>query len=152
MLINPSSPHSDDGWLERNIVDPSLKNERPIVLETKQLHVYYGDNEAIHEGDLKFPEHQISALIGPSGSGKSTYLRSLNRMNDGIARVSGEILYRESTSTAQKLTFTKCADGSAWSFNGLIPFLNQFMTTLPLPLSAAVSLIKKFWMKWWRPA
>ncbi len=63
-------------------------------METQQLHVYYGDNEAIHEGDLKFPEHQISALIGPSGSGKSTYLRSLNRMNDGIARVSGEILYR----------------------------------------------------------
>ncbi len=94
MLINPSSPHSDDGWLARNIVDPSLKDSAPIVLETKQLHVYYGDNEAIHEGDLKFPEHRISALIGPSGSGKSTYLRSLNRMNDGVARVTGEILYR----------------------------------------------------------
>lgn len=85
MLINPSSPHSDDGWLARNIVDPSLKISEPIVLETKQLHVYYGDNEAIHEADLKFLEHQISALIGPSGSGKSTFLRSLNRMNDGVA-------------------------------------------------------------------
>ena len=94
MLINPSSPHSDDGWLARNIVDPSLKISEPIVLETKQLHVYYGDNEAIHEADLKFLEHQISALIGPSGSGKSTFLRSLNRMNDGVARVTGEILYR----------------------------------------------------------
>lgn len=94
MLISPSSPYSNGGWLERNIVDPSLKNQQPIVLETKQLHVYYGDNEAIYEGDLKFPEHRISALIGPSGSGKSTYLRSLNRMNDGIARVTGEILYR----------------------------------------------------------
>jgi len=35
-------------------------------------------------------------LIGPSGCGKSTYLRSLNRMNDGIAntRVTGNIMYK----------------------------------------------------------
>ncbi len=35
---------------------------------------------------------KITALIGPSGCGKSTYLRSLNRMNDGIAnsRVTGK--------------------------------------------------------------
>ncbi|WP_425500340.1 phosphate ABC transporter ATP-binding protein PstB [Secundilactobacillus folii] len=80
--------------MERHIVDPSQDNRQPIILETKQLHVYYGDNEAIYEGDLKFAEHQISALIGPSGSGKSTFLRSLNRMNDGVARVAGQILYR----------------------------------------------------------
>lgn len=94
MLINPTSPHPGDLWLERNIVDPSLKEGTNIVLETKDLHVYYGDHEALYEGDLKFVEHQITALIGPSGSGKSTYLRSLNRMNDGVARVTGQILYR----------------------------------------------------------
>lgn len=94
MLINPTSPHQGDSWLERNIVDPSERHDSPIVLETKQLRVFYGENEAIHEGDLKFPEHQITALIGPSGSGKSTFLRSLNRMNDGVATVKGQILYR----------------------------------------------------------
>lgn len=33
-------------------------------------------------------------MIGASGSGKSTFLRSLNRMNDDVARVEGQIMYR----------------------------------------------------------
>ncbi|MGV0167890.1 phosphate ABC transporter ATP-binding protein PstB [Furfurilactobacillus sp. WILCCON 0119] len=65
-----------------------------IALTTKNLHVYYGDNEALSEGDLQFERYKITALIGASGSGKSTFLRSLNRMNDGIARVDGQIMYR----------------------------------------------------------
>lgn len=81
-------------WLNRNVVDIKRKFGTNIILETKGLRVRYGDHEAIHEGDLQFGEHQITALIGPSGSGKSTYLRSLNRMNDDVATVHGEILYR----------------------------------------------------------
>lgn len=94
MLINPTSPHQDGSWLDRNIVTPTTDADHPIILETKNLHVFYGQKEALFEGDLKFPEHQITALIGPSGSGKSTYLRSLNRMNDDVATVKGQILYR----------------------------------------------------------
>ncbi|MHC5249490.1 phosphate ABC transporter ATP-binding protein PstB [Enterococcus sp. LJL90] len=69
----------------------------PLALYTNDLHVWYGDNEAIKGIDLQFKENNITALIGPSGCGKSTYLRSLNRMNDGIAntRVTGEIMYKE---------------------------------------------------------
>ena len=33
-------------------------------------------------------------MIGASGSGKSTFLRSLNRMNDDVATVKGNIMYR----------------------------------------------------------
>ena len=46
--------------------------------------------------DLEFEKNKITALIGPSGCGKSTYLRSLNRMNDGIAntKVTGKIMYK----------------------------------------------------------
>ena len=56
-----------------------------------------GDNEAIKGVDLQFEKNKITALIGPSGCGKSTYLRSLNRMNDGIAnsRVTGKIMYKD---------------------------------------------------------
>nr|WP_061776307.1 phosphate ABC transporter ATP-binding protein PstB [Levilactobacillus senmaizukei] len=65
-----------------------------IILSTHDLHVFYGQHEALFEGDLQFANHKITALIGPSGSGKSTFLRSLNRMNDRIATVTGQIMYR----------------------------------------------------------
>lgn len=97
MFINPASQHQHNdntAWLDRNIVAPAATVETPVVLETKGMHVYYGGNEALYEGDLQFLEHQITALIGPSGSGKSTFLRSLNRMNDNVAKVTGQILYR----------------------------------------------------------
>ncbi|MDT6980095.1 phosphate ABC transporter ATP-binding protein PstB [Levilactobacillus zymae] len=78
---------------ERHIVQPT-DPQHPIVLSTEGLHVFYGEKEAIYEGDLQFARNQITALIGASGSGKSTFLRSLNRMNDRIATVKGRIMYR----------------------------------------------------------
>lgn len=65
----------------------------PLALKTENLQVFYGANHAMHDANLQFPKHQVTALIGASGSGKSTYLRSLNRMNDGIATVTGKIWY-----------------------------------------------------------
>lgn len=62
-----------------------------IALELKQVQVSYGDHHVVHDVSMKFPKNQVSALIGASGSGKSTLIRSLNRMNDGIATVTGEI-------------------------------------------------------------
>ena len=69
----------------------------PVALHTEDLHVWYGKNEAIKGVDLQFEKNKVTALIGASGSGKSTYLRSLNRMNDGIAgtRVEGKIMYKD---------------------------------------------------------
>ena len=79
-------------WNERHII-PFPKEV--VALETKDLHVYYGQKEAINGIDMQFEKNKITALIGPSGCGKSTFLRSLNRMNDtiDIAKVTGEILY-----------------------------------------------------------
>ena len=66
-----------------------------VVLETRDLNVYYGDNHALHGTSLQFHKGEITALIGPSGCGKSTFLRSLNLMNREIrgCRVEGQILY-----------------------------------------------------------
>ena len=82
-------------WNERNII--TMGQEKEIALYTDDLHVWYGDNEAIKGVDLEFEKNKITALIGPSGCGKSTYLRSLNRMNDGIAntKVTGKIMYKD---------------------------------------------------------
>ena len=83
---------ADYNWNERHII---TFPEEKIALSTKDVHVYYGKNEAIKGIDMQFEKNKITALIGPSGCGKSTYLRSLNRMNDtiDIANVTGQILY-----------------------------------------------------------
>ena len=68
-----------------------------VVLETRDVNVYYGDHHALHDTSLAFHKGEITALIGPSGCGKSTFLRSLNLMNREIrgCRVEGQIVYRD---------------------------------------------------------
>lgn len=65
------------------------------VMETRDLNVFYGGFHAVHDVNLAYGRHEITAMIGPSGCGKSTVLRCLNRMNDLVtgARVEGEVLY-----------------------------------------------------------
>ncbi|KRM43264.1 phosphate ABC transporter ATP-binding protein [Lentilactobacillus parafarraginis] len=65
----------------------STKATTKQIITSEDVHLYYGDFEALHGIDLDFGEHEITALIGPSGCGKSTYLRCLNRMNDLIPGV-----------------------------------------------------------------
>jgi phosphate transport system ATP-binding protein len=66
------------------------------ALETRDVHVHYGDAEAIKGITMEIPRNRVVALIGPSGCGKSTLLRCFNRMNDlvPIAKVTGEVLFR----------------------------------------------------------
>ncbi|SFC62971.1 phosphate ABC transporter ATP-binding protein, PhoT family [Halobiforma haloterrestris] len=66
------------------------------VIESRDLDVYYGDDQALQNISFEIPEQQVTALIGPSGCGKSTFLRSINRMNDliDVARVEGDLFFR----------------------------------------------------------
>lgn len=63
-------------------------------VECRNVDVFYGDKQAIHDVSLNIADRSVTAMIGPSGCGKSTFLRCLNRMNDTIdsARVEGKIL------------------------------------------------------------
>ncbi len=72
----------------------STSGRNKTVLETRNLDVYYGDDQALQDVSLDIYEKQVTAMIGPSGCGKSTYLRCLNRMNDLVesARIEGEVL------------------------------------------------------------
>jgi phosphate transport system ATP-binding protein len=65
-----------------------------VLIESRDLSVFYGKQEAIKKVSLKMPRNKVVAMIGPSGCGKSTFLRSINRLNDLIpgCRVSGELL------------------------------------------------------------
>ena len=64
-----------------------------VKISTKDVHVYYGETEAIKGIDLDIYQNEVIAFIGPSGCGKSTFLRTLNRMNDTIdsCRVTGKV-------------------------------------------------------------
>lgn len=70
--------------------------KKPIIT-SRDLHLYYGKNEALKGIDLDIYENEITAMIGPSGCGKSTFLRSLNRMNDLIPSVTitGSVMYNQ---------------------------------------------------------
>jgi phosphate transport system ATP-binding protein len=87
-----SQPTGAEASTQRDALE---KDDRPGVIETRNMDVYYGKFRAVREVSLNFAFNEISALIGPSGCGKSTVLRSLNRMNDLIptARTTGEVMY-----------------------------------------------------------
>lgn len=79
-------------------------SEKKIMLEARNVDVFYGEFQAIKNIDMKIKENSVTAFIGPSGCGKSTFLRVLNRMNDyvegfalrGEIEINGEKIYRKS--------------------------------------------------------
>ena len=62
-------------------------------MSVKDLNLYYGDFQALHNINLEIKEREILSFIGPSGCGKSTLLKCLNRMNDLVlgCKIDGEI-------------------------------------------------------------
>ncbi len=70
-----------------------MKTQLLNKITTRDLNVFYDENQAIFDVNLDIAAKRVTALIGPSGCGKSTYLRCLNRMNDVIesCRVEGKI-------------------------------------------------------------
>ncbi len=79
--------------------DQSYKTVGQITVDNprincRNVNVYYGEKQAIHDITIDIGTNEVIAMIGPSGCGKSTFLRCLNRMNDTIdtCKVSGEIL------------------------------------------------------------
>jgi phosphate transport system ATP-binding protein len=67
--------------------------EPKFKISTRNVNIFYGEKQAIHDVSIDVNMDNVTAFIGPSGCGKSTFLRSLNRMNDTIAsaRVEGQI-------------------------------------------------------------
>ncbi len=66
-------------------------NNHKIV--TEKLNLFYGENHALKDIDMKIGMNEVTALIGPSGCGKSTFLKTINRMNDLIdsVKINGNI-------------------------------------------------------------
>ncbi|MGQ2374679.1 phosphate ABC transporter ATP-binding protein PstB [Companilactobacillus zhachilii] len=107
------------------------------ALSTKDLQVYYGDNHAIFDANLDFPRYKITALIGASGCGKSTFLRCLNRMNDKVARVDGEIMYRNVDINSPKINVYEVRQHIGMVFQRPNPFAKSIQENITFALKNA---------------
>ena len=78
---------------------------RATAIEIRNVNLFYGTKQALHDISLDMKAREVTAFIGPSGCGKSTLLRCLNRMNDlidnvritGTFHVNGQNIYAPST-------------------------------------------------------
>ena len=70
--------------------------DKKVVFDTRELNLWYGDDQALKNINLEILQNEVTAIIGPSGCGKSTYIKTLNRMIELIpsVRTSGNIMYR----------------------------------------------------------
>ena len=77
--------------------EPNQDVASAIVLDVRNLEVFYGSFRAVKDVVMPIRSNKVTAFIGPSGCGKSTVLRCFNRMNDLIpaARVGGTIMFRD---------------------------------------------------------
>lgn len=79
------------------------------VLNISDFNVWISDNHILNNIRLTIPKNKITCIIGPSGSGKSTLIRSINRINDDVEKltVTGKIefnglnIYDKKTDIAQ---------------------------------------------------
>jgi phosphate transport system ATP-binding protein len=98
----------DVSSLTRSAERKKLEDEEK-VFHVKDLNLYYGEKQALHNINMIIPKQRVTAYIGPSGCGKSTLLRCLNRMNDLVdnVRIKGEIqldgnnIYEKSVNVAE---------------------------------------------------
>ena len=64
-----------------------------MLLEVKNLTVFYGTVEALNKVSLHVSEGEIVAMIGPNGAGKTTALRAICGLIRLDAPSSGEIIF-----------------------------------------------------------
>jgi phosphate transport system ATP-binding protein len=84
---------------------PANAADLPPAIEIRNVNLFYGEKQALHDISMDIGERRVTAFIGPSGCGKSTLLRCLNRMNDlidnvritGTFNVHGQDLYAPQT-------------------------------------------------------
>lgn len=92
----PGAPDVNDAEMARRAISPDIPDPN---LAVRNLSLWYGASQALHDISLVIPEKKITAFIGPSGCGKSTLLRCFNRLNDlvGSVRIEGDILFEGSS-------------------------------------------------------
>lgn len=104
---------------------------------TEDLSVFYGGTiQKLFDVSLGFKKNTITALIGASGSGKSTFLRSLNRMNDRVARVDGKIMFHDLDVNQKKINVYELRKAIGMVFQKPNPFPKSIRENIVYALKA----------------
>jgi branched-chain amino acid transport system ATP-binding protein len=62
------------------------------MLETRNLHAYYGEGHVLRGVDLRVEKGEVVTLVGRNGAGKTTTLKSIMGL---VSKQSGEIVFDE---------------------------------------------------------
>ncbi|MFX1444192.1 MAG: phosphate ABC transporter ATP-binding protein PstB [Promethearchaeota archaeon] len=86
-----------------------IKNRNDIIIECKNLNLWYDDNHALKDINMIVKKNKVTAIIGPSGCGKSTLIRSFNRMNDVIedCKIEGKVEFKGRNIYGNKISAMK---------------------------------------------
>lgn len=76
-----------------------------LLLEVEDIHVAYGQVEAVRGVSLKVPPGKIAAVIGPNGAGKTTLLSAIMGLlpSRGAVRFRGERIDGKDTETLVRM-------------------------------------------------
>lgn len=71
-----------------------MQNTNKAIISVRNLKLFYGEKQLLHDINMDLFANNVTALIGPSGCGKSSFLRCLNRMNDSVnqCRIEGSVM------------------------------------------------------------
>ena len=87
-----------------------LGNWRKFMINIKNLHKSFGDNEILKGIDLQIKKGETTIIIGPSGSGKTTLLRCMNLLeipNSGTISIGdSELTFGENKKPTEKEILT----------------------------------------------
>ena len=87
-----------------------LGNWRKFMINIKNLHKSFGDNEILKGIDLQIKKGETTIVIGPSGSGKTTLLRCMNLLeipNSGTISIGdSELTFGENKKPTEKEILT----------------------------------------------
>ena len=75
------------------------------ILKVENIHKSFGRTEVLKDVSFSLEKGQVLSIIGSSGSGKTTLLRCLNfleRPEEGVISVNGEILFDAQNKETQK--------------------------------------------------
>ena len=88
--------------------------QRPLILELKDVHTYYGSIEALKGITIEVREGEVVTLIGSNGAGKSTTLRSINGLNhprEGSIVFQGKDITDEAPHNVVKMGISQSPEG-----------------------------------------
>ncbi len=73
-----------DGFDSPQLAMPGLGSleSKDIAIDVRNLDLYFGKRQVLHQISMRIPKNRVTAIIGPSGCGKSTLIGCFNRLND----------------------------------------------------------------------